>query len=100
MSNSARGVFRGVRQLVRDHRREVWRTHGVRYVLLWYLRIGRAFVRYQIAVADTSIGRDVTLQGPIERRCLPLLRAHRSALARLDEALGVYFRKHFVHDLF
>ncbi|MGB7077141.1 MAG: glycosyltransferase family 2 protein [Xanthobacteraceae bacterium] len=47
MGNNPHKVFRGIRQLVHDHRADILRHHGVKGSFLWRLRVLRAFVRYQ-----------------------------------------------------
>jgi glycosyltransferase involved in cell wall biosynthesis len=101
MANNPKQRFRGVYQLVRDHHGDVFRAHGMRYVLLWYLRIARAFIRYQIAVADGRTYHGLPAGPGVIRRCMRLQwRIYRKCLGKLHESLGTLFRRHFVMDAF
>ena len=51
MANNPRKKFLGVFRLVFDHQEEILRVHGLRRVILWYLRILNAFLIYQSNVA-------------------------------------------------
>lgn len=48
--SSPRRVFEGVCELVRAHRADILREHGIACLLFWRLRIARAFVEYLIIV--------------------------------------------------
>src|SRR5260370_39322996 len=56
MSNNPKKMFEGVYQLVRDHRADIIREQGIRRLLLWWLRVLKAFVQYQVAVTSAKIG--------------------------------------------
>ena len=47
MTNSLLLKFRGIRQLVQNHRADIVREHGRRHLFLWRLRIVRAFLEWQ-----------------------------------------------------
>jgi glycosyltransferase involved in cell wall biosynthesis len=47
MSNSSLRRLRGISQLVRDHRRDIVRHHGVRRLMLWQLRVLRAWIEWR-----------------------------------------------------
>jgi glycosyltransferase involved in cell wall biosynthesis len=97
MSSNARRVFRGVCELVRDHRQEVLRTHGVRRLLLWYLRMLKAFLGYQIEMVNETVSE----RGSPMRYSLYLpLRLYRRGLYYAKAGLGLYLRNHFELDYF
>src|ERR1700687_5339672 len=52
MSNDARRIFRGIFGLVRDHQGEILKAHGISRLLLWYLRIVKAFCALHIDLAN------------------------------------------------
>ncbi len=55
MSNNSKKEFEGVCELVRDHRADIVREQGRQRLLLWRLRILKAFINYKIALANTKI---------------------------------------------
>jgi len=98
MSNNPRNIFRGVYELVRDNRGEVLRTHGVRCLLSWHLRVLRAFCDYQIAVTNRRL-----LKPPSTwvGRCLRLFtQSYRLCCWCLRRLLARYLRSYFVLDYF
>jgi glycosyltransferase involved in cell wall biosynthesis len=58
MGNNPKRRFAGVCQLVRDHKAEILEFHGHKGLLLWRLRIARAFLAYQTALAGQYLGTE------------------------------------------
>jgi glycosyltransferase involved in cell wall biosynthesis len=98
MSNNARQVFRGVFELVRDHQRDVVQTHGVRRLLLWYLRLAKAFCAFQIDLANERLSSSGSNLGDRSKR-LPL-RVYRRVLYHTNRLLKAYLRRYFELDYF
>jgi glycosyltransferase involved in cell wall biosynthesis len=101
MSGDPRKVFMGVRQLVHDHRADILREHGLWWLFLWRLRVLRAFLRYQIAMANSTINRSTASSSELTRewRRQPW-RAYRKGLRYCQDALSRFLSKYFVHDYF
>jgi hypothetical protein len=99
MSNNARNVFKGVSQLAIEHRDDIFCNHGTFYVLLWRLRVLKAFVGYQIAIADSRINRS-TGSDIVRGLRRQHWRAYRKCLRYCHSALTWFLRKHFVLDYF
>lgn len=98
MSNNPRKRFVGVYELVRDHRGEVLRTHGVGRLLLWYLRILKAFCDYQIALAnELLVASEVTKASRVGQLAL---RGYRKCLWHARKSMRAYLEKHFELDYF
>lgn len=57
MTNNLHLKFRGIRQLVRNHRQDIVREHGLRQLLLWRLRILRALLEWQKEWAEKRTAR-------------------------------------------
>jgi glycosyltransferase involved in cell wall biosynthesis len=94
MGNNARKCFEGVWDLVRAHRSDIMREHGVGRLFLWWLRTLKAFLRYQIIVANQQITAS-------EQRLLRLLfRIYRRALSYIEAALKSFLRLYFDSDYF
>ena len=53
-------VFAGVRELVRAHRSDILKEHGITCLLFWQLRIARAFVEYLIVVNRRTVSERTT----------------------------------------
>jgi hypothetical protein len=98
MSNDARKVFQGVNQLAKDHQADVLRNHGIFYVLLWRLRVLKALVRYQIAVADSRINLSATPGSGVIRR--QYWRGYRKCLLYCQAALAGLLHRYFILDYF
>jgi glycosyltransferase involved in cell wall biosynthesis len=101
MSNHARNVFQGVRRLVMHHREDIVRNHGTRYVVLWRLRVLKAFIRYQITRADNHINRADSFGSKLS--CgwrYQYLRAYRKCLWYAYSSVRKYLRRYFVLDYF
>lgn len=97
-TNSARRVFEGACELVRDHRAEIFREQGIRRLALWWLRLLKSFINYQFAVATTQISAP---QPTFSRRGrLFLLRVYRRVLTHVNLPLKVFLRRYFDNDFF
>ena len=98
MGNNAFRRFRGVSQLVRDHRDDVFRTHGAPRLLLWYLRVLKAFLDYKIKVTDEMLSPpDSILIKPWARF---RLQVYRTVIWRVSQILEAGLRPHFDHMYF
>jgi glycosyltransferase involved in cell wall biosynthesis len=98
MSSNARKVFDGVCDLVRTHRADIVREHGIGRLLLWWLRILKTFVRYQVILTSAQIAAlPSTFAKPYRRF---LLRVYRRCLTHIDILLKSFLGMHFEHDLF
>lgn len=98
MANNARKAFEGVCELVRDHRADIVREHGKRRLLLWRVRILKAFINYNIVLVNTKIS---ALQLTITDRCQrAILRLYRMSLVLLRLLLTSFLKRHFQYDYF
>ncbi|MGA8078845.1 MAG: glycosyltransferase family 2 protein, partial [Xanthobacteraceae bacterium] len=98
MSNDARKRFLGVRDLVQDHWIEIIRTHGSGRLLLWYLRILKAYCKYKLEVMNERLGEREGV--PVGRwRSLPL-RVERRCLWQVQSVLTPFLRRRFELDYF
>src|SRR5262249_31323482 len=101
MSNNAKNRFQGVHQLANDHRNDIFCNHGMLYVVLWRLRVLRAFVRYQIAVADSRINRSGASGSELIRGWRrQYWRAYRRCLRYCQVVLSRFLSNYFVLDYF
>jgi hypothetical protein len=98
MGNSAVRRFQGVSQLVRDHAGEVLRTHGVWRLLLWYLRVLKAYFDYKIMVVDEALSAPNSISMKPWARFG--LRVYRGVIWRLRQNLEACLRPHFDHVYF
>jgi glycosyltransferase involved in cell wall biosynthesis len=89
MSNNKKKVFQWVYQLVRDHRNDIVRIHGIRRLILWYIRVLRAFLNYQISVSGEIVAR--TESGPV----YAALRAYGKCLSQARGLLDVCLKTRF-----
>jgi glycosyltransferase involved in cell wall biosynthesis len=94
MGNSARRRFVGVTRLVRDHQRDILRVHGIRYLLLWYLKLTRAFLRYQLVVIDKRM-RLQSHSKSVDRYQHILTRIYKSLVSHLHRCLDWFLCKYF-----
>ena len=98
MTKNSKKVFEGVCQLVRDHRADIVREQGKRRLLLWRVRILKAFISYKIALANARIA---ALQSTFGDRCQRfLLRVYRKGLTQISLLLKSFLRNHFEYDFF
>jgi glycosyltransferase involved in cell wall biosynthesis/SAM-dependent methyltransferase len=98
LTNNPKMTFNGVCKLVRDQRTNIVREHGVSRLLLWWLRILKAFVRYRLIVVSTRItASQPTLVGQYKKF---MLRLYRKGLASIHVVLKSFLVKHFDHDFF
>jgi len=101
MSSDPKKIFVGVRQLVRDHCADILCEHGLWRLILWRLRVLRAFVRYQIVVADNRINRSAASNSELFRGWRrQYWRAYRKCLRYCQIALSRFLSKYFVLDYF
>ena len=56
MSNDPKRRFHGIRDLVRVNHGEILRIHGIFVLLLWHLRLLKAFLDYKIEIEDQRKG--------------------------------------------
>jgi glycosyltransferase involved in cell wall biosynthesis len=94
MSNNARKVFEGVCDLVRTHRLDIVREHGIGRLLLWWIRISKSFIRYQVICTTEQ------LAAPQQRCPRLVLRVYRRALLYTEGCLRSFLRLHFDYDYF
>ena len=94
MSSNTKNHCRSVRELVIRRHNDIFRNHGFSYILLWRLRIVRAFVRYHIGQANSRIDSMARGWG---RNCW---RAYRRFLSYFERTLTRLLREYFVLDYF
>jgi len=98
MSNNNKNVFDGVCELVRDYSTDIVREQGKRRLLLWRVRILKAFINYKVALANARIA---ALQSTFGNRCQRfVLRVYRKGLIQISLLLRSFLRNHFEHDFF
>jgi glycosyltransferase involved in cell wall biosynthesis len=96
MGNSPKKRLTGVWKLVGDHRADIIREQGIGRLLLWWLRLLRAFINYHVALANSWINATP----PTKRwQCL-LLRVYRRGLIEMSRPLKFFLKRHFDYDFF
>ncbi|HEX7705807.1 MAG TPA: glycosyltransferase family 2 protein [Thermoanaerobaculia bacterium] len=97
MRNSARRRFRGVAQLVWDHRLDVLQHHGSSMLFLWCLRVFRVFLEWQLELVALHTTSHESVSRRLQRNALNwyqrrLTRAHARLTAVLKNKFAqLYF---------
>ena len=96
MTNSSHRRLRGITQLVRDHRRDIIRDHGMGRYSLWLLRIVRATLEWQNDVVAKRLRMEA---GMPKWRLLPL-RLYGRLVRSLYPSITRFLGRHFEHLYF
>jgi glycosyltransferase involved in cell wall biosynthesis len=99
MSGDASRIFKSVCQLVYNHRAEIVSEQGIIRLLLWWVRLLRAFINCQVAIATARIGTGTraNLTREVE---VCLLRLYRKSLMIIKFPLNAFLQRHFDNDFF
>lgn len=95
MSNDPNKVYRGVRQLVWDHRTDIVKFHGRKCYFLWKLRVIKAFLRCRLAVVNEDLNRSTP-----SSHTQYTLRAKRKIYYALHTILSAKLNRYFELDYF
>lgn len=98
MTNNPLRVARGVAMLVSKYRKDVVRHHGRRYLVLWWLRIARAYLSAEIQRLTEK--RKNAIHLPSNLRVRSLVRVRLRILGKLFRVLDRFLRRHFDYIYF